>query len=51
MFAEVRGTVAEEAQITQAVFPNPALVMQVFLQRVFAQVVSRSSFMAREMLA
>ncbi|TIC70399.1 Mak16-domain-containing protein [Wallemia mellicola] len=34
---EIRSTVEQEAQIIQAVFPNPALVMQVFLQRVFAQ--------------
>ena len=26
-----------EAQIVRAVFPNPPIVMQVFLQRVFAQ--------------
>jgi len=32
-------TVGQEAQIVTAVFPNPSLVMQVFLQRVFAQVV------------
>ena len=37
LFAEIRTTVGQEAQIVQAVFPNPALVMQVFLQRVFAQ--------------
>lgn len=37
LFAEIRKTVGQEAQIVQAVFPNPALVMQVFLQRVFAQ--------------
>ncbi|KAI0268316.1 exocyst complex component Sec10 [Gloeopeniophorella convolvens] len=34
---EIRGTVGQEAQIVQAVFPNPSFVMQVFLQRVFAQ--------------
>ncbi|KAH9965993.1 exocyst complex component Sec10 [Russula dissimulans] len=34
---EIRGTVGQEAQIVQAVFPNPPFVMQVFLQRVFAQ--------------
>ncbi|TIA77982.1 hypothetical protein E3P92_03717 [Wallemia ichthyophaga] len=34
---EIRNTVEQEAQIIQAVFPNPAVVMQVFLQRVFAQ--------------
>lgn len=32
-------TVGQEAQIITAVFPSPAVVMQVFLQRVFAQVV------------
>lgn len=37
LFREIRATVGQEAQIVQAVFPNPAYVMQVFLQRVFAQ--------------
>ncbi|EJD01579.1 exocyst complex protein [Fomitiporia mediterranea MF3/22] len=37
LFKEIRATVGEEAQIVQVVFPNPPLVMQVFLQRVFAQ--------------
>jgi len=37
LFREIRGTVGEEAQIVQVVFPNPPIVMQVFLQRVFAQ--------------
>ncbi|KAI6047487.1 exocyst complex component Sec10-like protein [Pisolithus marmoratus] len=37
LFAEIRATMAQESQIVQAVFPNPSLVMQVFLQRVFAQ--------------
>ena len=37
LFKEIRSTVEEEIHIVQAVFPNPALVMQVFLQRVFAQ--------------
>ncbi|TFK92834.1 exocyst complex protein [Polyporus arcularius HHB13444] len=37
LFQEIRTTVGQEAQIVQAVFPNPAYVMQVFLQRVFAQ--------------
>ncbi|TCD69856.1 Exocyst complex component 5 [Steccherinum ochraceum] len=37
LFKEIRGTVGQEAQIVQAVFPNPPYVMQVFLQRVFAQ--------------
>lgn len=40
LFNEIRTTVDQEAQIIQAVFPQPAVVMQVFLQRVFAQVVS-----------
>lgn len=39
LFDEIRITVGQEAQIITAVFPNPAVVMQVFLQRVFAQVV------------
>ncbi|KAE9410120.1 exocyst complex component Sec10 [Gymnopus androsaceus JB14] len=37
LFAEIRVTVDTEAQIVKAVFPNPPVVMQVFLQRVFAQ--------------
>jgi hypothetical protein len=37
LLLEIRATVGQEAQIVQAVFPNPSLVMQVFLQRVFAQ--------------
>jgi hypothetical protein len=40
LFVEIRSTVGQEAQIVQAVFPNPPFVMQVFLQRVFAQSVS-----------
>ena len=40
LFREIRATVGEEAQIVQVVFPNPPVVMQVFLQRVFAQSVS-----------
>lgn len=40
LLKEVRITVSQEAQIVKAVFPNPSSVMQVFLQRVFAQVVS-----------
>lgn len=42
LLIEIRATVGQEAQIVQAVFPNPALVMQVFLQRVFAQSVITS---------
>jgi len=42
---EIRSTVDQEAQIIQAVFPMKEDVMRVFLQRVFAQVVSlRASF-------
>jgi hypothetical protein len=41
LFKEIRTTVSQEAQIVKAVFPNPSGVMQVFLQRVFAQVVCR----------
>ena len=37
LFTEIRATVETEAQIVKAVFPNPSVVMQVFLQRVFAQ--------------
>ncbi|KAF9534745.1 exocyst complex protein [Crepidotus variabilis] len=37
LFTEIRATVDTEAQIVKAVFPNPPVVMQVFLQRVFAQ--------------
>ncbi|KAH7887578.1 exocyst complex component Sec10-like protein [Phlebopus sp. FC_14] len=37
LFGEIRATMAQETQIVQAVFPNPPFVMQVFLQRVFAQ--------------
>ncbi|KAF9247387.1 exocyst complex component Sec10-like protein [Melanogaster broomeanus] len=37
LFDEIRATMVQESQIVQAVFPNPPLVMQVFLQRVFAQ--------------
>ncbi|CUA70358.1 Exocyst complex component sec10 [Schizosaccharomyces pombe 972h-] [Rhizoctonia solani] len=41
IFTEIRATVEQEAQIIQAVFPNPPIVMQVFLQRVFAQVIQQ----------
>ncbi|KAK0545750.1 Exocyst complex component 5 [Tilletia horrida] len=37
LFDEIRSTVETEAQIITAVFPNPVIVMQTFLQRVFAQ--------------
>ncbi|KDE05767.1 hypothetical protein MVLG_03858 [Microbotryum lychnidis-dioicae p1A1 Lamole] len=39
LYDEIRVTVGQEAQIITAVFPNPPIVMQVFLQRVFAQVI------------
>ncbi|KAF8742465.1 hypothetical protein AX14_004331 [Amanita brunnescens Koide BX004] len=41
LFTEIRATVETEAQIVKAVFPNPPFVMQVFLQRVFAQPVQQ----------
>ncbi|KAH9938361.1 exocyst complex protein [Fomitopsis serialis] len=41
LFGEIRATVGQEAQIVQAVFPNPPFVMQVFLQRVFAQIIQQ----------
>ncbi|KAG9030353.1 Exocyst complex component 5 [Tulasnella sp. JGI-2019a] len=37
LLEEVRTTVGQEATIIQAVFPNPPVVMQVFLLRVFEQ--------------
>lgn len=37
LFNEIRQTVEIEAQIISAVFPSPLIVMQTFLQRVFAQ--------------
>lgn len=37
LYTEIRRTVELEAQIIAAVFPTPLLVMQTFLQRVFAQ--------------
>lgn len=39
LYDEIRITVDQEAKIITAVFPHPPVVMQVFLQRVFAQVV------------
>ncbi|CED82914.1 Exocyst subunit-Sec10p [Phaffia rhodozyma] len=41
LYDEIRVTVSQEAQIIQAVFPNPPMVMQVFLNRVFAQVIQQ----------
>ncbi|KAG2221177.1 hypothetical protein INT45_007754 [Circinella minor] len=37
LYDDIRITVRKEANIISAVFPQPATVMQVFLQRVFAQ--------------
>ncbi|KAK7060456.1 Exocyst complex component 5 [Paramarasmius palmivorus] len=37
LFVEIRATVDTETHIVKAVFPNPPVVMQVFLQRIFAQ--------------
>ncbi|KAH7105434.1 exocyst complex component Sec10, partial [Auriculariales sp. MPI-PUGE-AT-0066] len=37
LFDDIRETAKTESQIVQVVFPNPPAVMQVFLQRVFAQ--------------
>ena len=45
LFKEIGKTVGQEIQIVQAVFPNPAYVMQVFLQRVFAQSVRSPVFL------
>ena len=39
LYQEIRETVRQEAEIINAVFPNPMGVMQVFLQRIFAQLV------------
>jgi len=39
LYQEIRETVKQEAEIINAVFPNPMGVMQVFLQRIFAQLV------------
>ncbi|RIA92225.1 exocyst complex component Sec10-like protein [Glomus cerebriforme] len=39
LYKEIRTTVKQEAEIINAVFPNPINVMQVFLQRIFAQLV------------
>ena len=43
-------TVDQEAQIVKAVFPHPPVVMQVFLQRVFAQSVSLLYFLTSPQL-
>lgn len=41
LFKSIRHTVSQEAQIVKAVFPNPSAVLQVFLQRTFAQVIQQ----------
>lgn len=41
LFKSIRHTVSQEAQIVKAVFPDPSAVLQVFLQRVFAQVIQQ----------
>ncbi|KAF9357950.1 Exocyst complex component 5 [Mortierella sp. NVP85] len=37
LYGEIRATVEQEAEIISMVFPNPAAVFQVFIQRVFGQ--------------
>lgn len=39
LYSDIRDQISQEAQIIEAVFPQPVVVMQVFLQRVFAQVI------------
>ncbi|CAG8742259.1 8913_t:CDS:10, partial [Dentiscutata erythropus] len=39
LYQEIRTTVNQEAQIINVVFPDPVGVMQVFLQRIFAQLI------------
>ncbi|CAG8447345.1 10562_t:CDS:10 [Acaulospora colombiana] len=39
LYEEIRTTVKQEAEVINAVFPNPIGVMQVFLQRIFAQLI------------
>ncbi|EJU06294.1 exocyst complex protein [Dacryopinax primogenitus] len=48
LLQKIRSTVTEEAQIVQAVFPNPMQVLQVFIQRVFAQLIQRQVEMLLE---
>lgn len=43
LYDEIRVTVDQEGKIITAVFPNPPVVMQVFLQRVLGQVVCSHS--------
>jgi len=40
LYDDIRTTVDQEAEIISMVFPNPAAVFQVFIQRVFGQSVS-----------
>lgn len=42
LFDDIRTTVDQEAEIISMVFPNPAAVFQVFIQRVFEQSVGAS---------
>lgn len=42
LYDDIRTTVDQEAEIISMVFPNPAAVFQVFIQRVFEQSVSIS---------
>lgn len=46
LIREIKITTSQEAQIVKAVFPDPVAVATVFLQRVFAQVVSLTSISA-----
>lgn len=39
LYSDIRDQISQEAQIIEAVFPQPAVVMRVFLERVFAQVI------------
>ncbi|KAA1097251.1 Exocyst complex component 5, variant 3 [Puccinia graminis f. sp. tritici] len=39
LYSDIRDQISQEAQIIEVVFPHPVVVMQVFLQRVFAQVI------------
>lgn len=48
LYDDIRITVRKEARIISTVFPQPASVMQVFLQRVFAQSVSEGGLFSKE---
>ncbi|CAG8625343.1 11133_t:CDS:10, partial [Racocetra persica] len=39
LYQEIRTTVKQEAEVINVVFPDPVGVMQVFLQRIFAQLI------------